>query len=209
MGVTDAYATVDEYKARVGKTTSGDDTVLAAQLLTVSRQIDKECERFFGQDAAAVDRLYDGNGLTRLYVDDIASLTELAVKVDLDGDWDFGDTDEVLTKDTHFWLGPVNADKGSEPGPWRCLDIIPGNGRLSLWPERPRSVQVTALFGWPAVPGAVKELTVYMTRDWRARLESGPTLMLEDSGAQVRLSPETFLLLRDVKRQYGRVMLFA
>ena len=105
--VTDPYVSATDYKAWVGKTGTGDDTELAAQVIAASRFIDKECgdeesPRFFTQDASVVTRLFNGNGLTRLYVADIASLTGLVVKVDLDGDFDFGDTGETLTIGTHF-----------------------------------------------------------------------------------------------------------
>jgi hypothetical protein len=84
--VSDPYVTLPEYKARVGKVGDDADEELKVQLEAASNFIFHECgDRFFSKDAAAVVRLFDGNGLTRLYVDDLASLTGLVVKVDLDG----------------------------------------------------------------------------------------------------------------------------
>src|SRR3972149_2249474 len=105
MAVVDSYATLAEYKVRVNLTTTGDDAAITAQLGAVSRLIDRECRRFFTQDAAVVTRIFDGNGASRLWLPaDIATATGLVVKVDLNGDYDFLDANESLTLDTDFWL---------------------------------------------------------------------------------------------------------
>src|SRR3972149_1663132 len=173
MAVTDAYATEAEYRSRGGQSDATDTTLLDALLGAVSRLIDRESERFFGIDAAVVARLYDGNGLTRLYIDDVGTATGLIVKVDLDDDYAFTGADETLTEGTHYWIGPGNAELGSEVSPFRFLDIVPANGRLSVWPSGLRKVQVTAKFGWPAVPAAIKEATGLGTRGLRGLGEAG------------------------------------
>lgn len=220
MAVTDAYASLDEYKERVTKTSDAADELIEAVLLAVSRHLDLECERFFGQDAAAVARLYDGNGGTRLYVADIATAIDLVVKADLDGDYAFDGDDETLTIGTHFWLGPANADKGPEPKPYRYLDIVPNNGRLSYWGRvatwpsyglpsadeayQLRAVEVTAKFGWSAVPGAIREATVMITRELLDLEAAGATQALQNIDAAVRLSPAAFSTIQRIKRDYGR-----
>jgi hypothetical protein len=200
--VTDPYATEVEYKARVDKTGTGDDALLLVQLTSVSRWLDKELRRFFTKDAAAITRVFDGNGELRLWLPDIATSTGLVVKADLDGDYVFTD-ETALTLDTDFWLGPPNADKGPEPRPWEYIEVSPNSTQLSCWPLQQRSIQIAACWGWPAVPGIVKELTCYITRDWRDRQQAGASQTLEIGGMGVRISSETFLMLQDVKRMYG------
>ncbi len=208
MAVTDAYATAAEYRTRTTKNDTGDDATILTQLTAVSRLLDKECGRFFNQDAAVVARIFDGNGLGRLYIDDVATLTGLVVKVDLNADYDYADTDETLTKDTHYWIGPANAARGSEPRPYRILEIVPSNGRLTRWPEQLRAVEVTAQFGWPAVPGAIKEATIFITRELRDMQEAGATFQLQDIENAIRLSPQAFSLMQRIKREYGQPVLF-
>jgi hypothetical protein len=203
MAITDPYATVEEYKARIGKSSAGDDEALLEILKAISRLIDRECGRFFGQDAAVVVRLYDGNGQSRLYIDDVVTTTALVVKVDLDGDYDFDGADETLTVGTHFWLGPANADKGPEAMPFRYLEIVPNNGWLSLWPTQARAVQITAKFGWPAVPGAIREATVMITHEIADVQKAGPSAALQDIDSAVRLSPTAFSIVQRIKREYG------
>src|SRR3990167_8868516 len=135
MAIGDAYSTAADYRARVTKTDTGDDALILALLTGVSRLIDRECERHFTKDAAAVVRLFHGNGCARLPVDDIASPTGLIVKVDLDGDYAFTGADETLTIGTHFWTNPPNADKEAEAAPWTELEVVPDNAVLSIWPD--------------------------------------------------------------------------
>jgi hypothetical protein len=178
--VTDPYVTAAEYKARVSKTGADDDIEITAQLLTVSRFLDLRLGRFFTQDAAVVTRIYDGNGETCLWLpDDIATSTGLVVKVDLDGDYSFAD-ETALTLDTDFWLGPPNADKGPEPFPWEILQVNPNSGQLSEWPDQARAIQVTAKFGFPTVPGAIKEATISITRQLRDAHLGGAAMAVQD-----------------------------
>jgi hypothetical protein len=210
--VTDAYAVAADYRARIDKTDTSDDTVLDAILLAVTRLLNKETGRFFTKDAAAVTRLFHGSEAVpgeaevegeRLYVVDIAETAGLVVKVDLDDDNSFGGSDETLTLDTHFWLGPLNADKGPEPQPFRFLEVLRNNTRLSRWPDRPRSVQVDAKFGWPAVPGAIKEATILICREMVDLQKAGFTLNLQNLDQSIQLSPAAFGILQRIKRVYG------
>ncbi len=202
--VTDAYATAEEYRTRSTQSVSEGDDTLLTQLAAVSRYLDQRLRRFFTRDAAVVVRTLDGDGQRRLYVPDIATATGLIVKVDLDGDFDFDNADETLTLNTHFWVGPADADKGPEVWPFEYLEIIPGNGRLNVWPEQARAVQITASFGWPAVPGAIKEATISVTHQLRDMHEAGATLTLQSIETAVAVSPNMSALLLDIERQYAK-----
>jgi hypothetical protein len=209
MALDDPYADVAAYKAAVGKTGTDEDTAILAVVKAVSRLFDRECERFFGQDAAVVTRVYDGNGQDLLYVDDIATATGLVVKVDLNADYDFADANETLTKDSHFWIGPANALLEPEAQPYRYLQVRPGNAVFSIWPDQAHSVEVTAKFGWPAVPGAIREATILVAREIRDLQKAGPTAMIQNVEDVVRLSPTAFAIVQRIKREYGRASLFA
>jgi len=209
VAVTDAYATAAEYRGRTTKSDAGDDATILAQLKAVSRFLDSRLRRFFTQDAAVVARLFDGNGCSRLWLPaDLATATGLIVKVDMDGDYAFTGASETLTLDTHFWVGPDNADKGSESWPYEFLEVVPNNSVLSAWPEQRKAVQVTAKFGWPAIPQAIIELTVAVTRTLRDMQIAGGTMTLENIDAAIGLKPDTALLWRDIQRQYKRTTRF-
>lgn len=149
-------------------------------------------------------RVYDGSGCDRLRVDDIASATGLAVKVDLNGDYLFTGSNETLTRDTHYWLAPANAALEPEAKPWTHLEIVPDNAVLSIFPAQKRAVQVTAIFGWPAVPGAIREANIMVVRELRDLEEAGFTLDLQNIDQAVQLAPQAFSIVERIKSQYSR-----
>lgn len=169
MAVGDAYATAATYRGIANKDSTAEDTEIDADLLGVSRYLTRKLGQFFTKDASVVARLYEGTGTSRLYLDahehvpGISSLTGLIVKVDLNADYDVSDSGETLTVDTHFWAWPPDADKGAEARPWTCLDLVPNNSVVTIWPKRQRAVEVTATYGWPAVPKAIELATCHLT----------------------------------------------
>lgn len=183
MPVEDAYATATLYRSLIRRNDSTDDTVILDDLKAVSRYLDRKLERFFTKDAAAVARVFYPNGYeagdpeaenpwrfsTRsrdLRVDDIASTSGLSIKIDEDRDGLF--SDETALASTDYQLFPLNADKGPEPAPWNVIHI-PSWSAKSGWPPG-SPVEVTAVWGWPAVPKAIERATCHMTAI--VRLES-------------------------------------
>jgi hypothetical protein len=207
LAVTDAYADAAEYRARVTKTDTADDPTILVQLKAVSRYLDRKMGRFFTIDSAAVARVYDGSQSSKLFVDDIGDKTGIAVKVDMTGDGDFVDSGETLTENTHYIVGPRNAALGPEPEPYTYLELMPSNGLLTSWwngYNLEGLVQVTARYGWPAIPPAVKELTVAITRQIRDVQESGVTGDLQAIDNVVETSRELSMRLVDLRKQYSR-----
>lgn len=147
-------------------------------------------------------RVYDGNGKARVWLpDDIATTTGLLVKADLNGDYDYTDSDETLTVDTHFWAGPWNS---APTRPYEFLELIPTNSVATSWPNQRRAIQVTAKFGWPTVPVAIKELTIALTRYLRDIQESGVTFSIQAIDSAVQESREMSFFLKNIERQYAR-----
>lgn len=207
MTLGDAYADAPAYRARVAKADIGDDGVIDAQLKAVSHYIDSRCRRRdgFNQSASVEARLFDGNGKARVWLsDDIATVTGLIVKADLNGDYDYADSDETLTIDSHFWVGPWNAATGADPKPYEFLELIPTNSVVAAWPLQRRAIQVTAKFGFPEVPEAIKELTIALTRYLRDIHESGVTFSIQAIDTAVQESREMSFFLRNIERQYAR-----
>lgn len=184
---------------------------IALALTGVSRFIDRRVRRRdgFNKTAAAEARIYDGNGKAKLWLsDDIATATGLIVKADLNGDYDYADSGETLTINTHFWTGPYNAQNGSEPKPYEWLELIPSNAVVTAWPKQVRAVEVTAFWGWPDVPIAIKELTIALTRYLRDLQGAGMSFALNAIDTAVQIdSPaarQATSLLRQIEQQYAR-----
>jgi hypothetical protein len=167
LAIGDAYANNTKYKAIIGKASGDNDTEIDAQLLAMSRVMEKDCfgGRYFTKDTAVTTRRYypRGSGQQTLTVEDIASTAGLIVKVD---DSNSGTASVSLTVGTDYVLLPLNALTGPEPAPYTEL-YLPGSGRTS-WPYL---VEVTAIHGWPAIPEAIAQATCQLVA--RLRLE-GP-----------------------------------
>lgn len=207
MALGAAYATAAEARARWMKADVGDDPTILENLTAVSHYIDSRCRRRdgFNQSVSVEARMYDGNGKARVWLpDDIATVTGLIVKADLNGDYGVADSGETLTIDTHFWVYPDNAAVGSDPKPYEALELVPTNGVVTTWPLQRRAIQVTAKFGWPEVPEAIKELTIALTRYLRDIHESGVTFSIQAIDTAVQESREMSFFLRNIERQYAR-----
>lgn len=165
MAITNGYCTLSEVKAALRITDSLDDTLLENSVEAASRRIDGECSRRFYLDGSATARTYAANRSTMLIVDDIGTATGLVVKVDDDADGTFETT---LTAGVDYQTEPANAIVQGEPlNMFRALDRgfpVASNSR--------NLVEVTARWGWPSVPDAIREATVLLASRQFKRYDS-------------------------------------
>lgn len=203
--VTDAYATAATYRGIADKDDTSEDTEIDVDLLAVTRYLTRKLGQFFTKDAAVVARIYEGSGAPRLYltshehVPGIATLTGLIVTADVAANYVPA---TVLTINTHFWACPRDADKGAEARPWRYLELIPGNALLANWPSRPSAAEITAVYGWPAVPKAIEIGTCHLTA--LLRLETPRSVVNRtDIGDILGASGEARGIVQDLIQQYG------
>lgn len=156
------YTTLALVRAAVGNIadtdTSLDDAIIAA-INAASRQIDSYCGwRFWQDDTATTRELYAYDGRCVDLLDDeggdgISTTSGLIVAIDQDGSGTF---EQTLTVDTDFILKPRNAARRYPVWPYTEVWLadnyawaLPCNGRAG--------VQITAQWGWPAVPDEVAQ----------------------------------------------------
>lgn len=158
----DSYATLAELQARIatGQTLpSSLDSTLTTCLAVASRSVEKACGRQFNDAGSATAREVEPcNGLW-LDVDDFSTATGLVVKYDSAGDGTFATTVAA----TNYKPYPLNGVSDGESGwPfWRLKAINycwPAYGQLP-------SIQVTARWGWTAVPAGIKEGTLILAEE--------------------------------------------
>lgn len=223
MAVTDPYATPQQYRAIVSKSDTGDDGEIAADILAVSRYVDRCLGRFFTKDAAAVTRVftlphslrnrsatvpygwaesenpYVGSGWSRsIEVDDMAA-APTSVILDLDRDGLFDDAAWALT-DYELW--PLNAAKGPEPRPYTSL-VVPSWSLQAGFPIGAR-IQITAQWGWPAVPPAIVRATCHLTGILRLETPRA-TSRVNEMGEVLSVSQPAQTMLKDLKAQYAKL----
>lgn len=195
------YASVDDYRAAARKIDPADDTIIKRDLVAVTRLINDRTGRDFGVVNAAIERRFYGDGTEILRVDDIASTTNLAIKIDEDGDGVF--TDETALASTDYQLLPLNAATYDPPEPYREILLPRWSSRAGYWP-RGVLVSVTALWGWPAVPENIIVATIELTRILRIE---GPraTNRMDEAGNILFLSRDAQArnIINDLIFEYG------
>ncbi len=154
MSLGDSYATLAELRTRVGisdATFTAADTRLTAALAAASRGIEKVCHRQFNDAGSTSAREYETCDWQWLEVEDFSTTTGLVVKSDTAGDGTFATNLAATTYKAY----PLNGIVDSETG-WPFWKLKAIN---TCWPVTWAlpPIQVTARWGWTAVPGPVKE----------------------------------------------------
>jgi hypothetical protein len=163
MSLTHAYCTVAELADELemnATETSNKTAKLERAISAASRMIDKHTgwvAHGFWQDPSVVARVYEPDEADELCIPEgISTLTGLIVKVDYTGTGTYGTT---LTINTDFTVCPANALSDYPARPITELEIMWSSS--NYFPtEMENTVQVTAKFGWPAVPDDVNKATL-------------------------------------------------
>jgi hypothetical protein len=167
-GLYPDYASLDEMRTFLKITDVADiddDLQIALAVTSASRAVDRATDRQFGLLTTAAARYYrpvwsDQHGRWLAHIDDLMSSTSLVVKSDTD------DNATYETTITDYRLWPLNA--ASDGKPWR--EIVLGTGAsIGL---REGSLEVTALWGWSAVPATVKNATLIQASRFLKRRDS-------------------------------------
>lgn len=223
MAISDAYADNGKYKAVVGKSSGDNDTEIDAQLLFVSRWLERDMGRFsFNRDTTAqiyvCDPADDALGdrdrphvLTELFpsfspgraLDMSAAPTLVRVDEDRDG------TYETTLTTADYELLPRNALRGPEVLPYRSLRLL-SSGSYTGW--LPGSlVEITVRAGWPAVPEAIAQLTCQLVGIWRLDTPRATNQISQGFDAVIGTSTFAQEILQKVRRSYasGRNRVYA
>lgn len=194
MAITNGYATLAEVKAVLRLTDSTDDALLEDTIEGASRRIDGYCGRFFYQTSAVLN-LYPYNEYL-LTFPDAASITY--IKTDDNGD---GVYETTWTANTDYQLEPL--DRALESRPIYQVTAI-GAKRFPLFaqPYTP-GAQISATFGWSAVPNDVREACYLLSIRGFARYNAALGVIgFNDMAIQVRaIDPD----VRDLLSPYRKL----
>jgi hypothetical protein len=181
MAITNGYCTLAEVKAALRLTDSTDDTLLENSIEGASRRVDGYCGRWFYKTTATAIALMP-NSYLYLPVQDIATTTGLIVKTDDNGDGVFETT---WTLGTDYQVEPTNAILNGRP--YRRITAIGSKTFPISIPLNPPYVQVTAQWGWNAIPDDVREATILLTMRGFARYNAALGVVgFADMAIQVR-----------------------
>ena len=199
MALADAYATAAEYRARTNKSDTTDDAELDELLTGVSRWIERYCNRVFNLSASEA-RDFDGSGERWLYVDDVVSITVVAVDEVLD------DAYSKSVTASNVVGRPRNADNIGEPYTALWLSDRSVNTELYSWPQGEGNIRVTGVYGWPdAPPNSVREACALIAHEVRDLQESGIAATLQNIDSQVAIAPRIPKMAHDLLSGLVRV----
>jgi hypothetical protein len=172
VALNQRYCSVEELKSRLAIPDSSDDLELTLAVEAASRSVDEICGRYFWRGTDT--RTYVPQSLYGQQLDDIVSVSTF--KVDFDGDGVF---EQTWTQGTDYALtvspGKYNTAAKGETWPWTGFQVI-GTSKFApfVWPwSHQDRYQVTGVFGWPAVPLAVRQAALIAAADL-FRLKDAP-----------------------------------
>ena len=195
-----SYATLSEFKAAVGITDSTDDTALQSVLDATDTLIDLYCDRKTGFGTASETRYYTAEDYQYVLTDDLVSITTLQTDDDANGTYE-----TTWTSGTDYVLAPRNA--ALDGFPYTEIDTS------VTWPRNfPKDVylgvKVVGVFGFPAVPAAVKQAEIIQAGAvWNSRTAPFGVIGSADLGGILRMSralhPEAALILEPYRKRGG------
>ena len=199
------YCTTDELRSFVRIGDTADDVQLGLAIAASSRAIDRATGRQFGRVASAVARVYTAGWDVRrerwyVVLDDVMDATGMTVE------YDSAEDQTYASAITNYRLGPVNA--AADGRPWTELVVRPAS---TVQPcDLEDGIQVTALWGWLAVPAAVKQACLLQASRVLARRDSPYGVAgSPEAGNELRLlarvDPDVEVALSPYRRWWGAV----
>ena len=169
MAIVNGYCSLSQLRSELGNyaaADTADDSKMELSIEAASRAIDDHCGQRFWQDSSAVDRQFYADDARCCFVDTdqcagISTTTGLVVKTDEDGDGTFETT---VTITTDFILLPLNAAHEVPARPYTEIRLVDNYGFPRLSNGRP-GVQVSAKFGWAAVPDQAEKACLIVAAD--------------------------------------------
>ena len=162
MAITNGYATLSETKAALRITDSVDDSLLEMAIESASRLIDGYTYRYF-YNAGTATRDFVASDSYLTIIDDLISLSELKTTDEIGSEY-------VTWGSADYQLRPVNGKQDGLNVPY--TSILSTDDLLFNILGEQALVRVTGVWGWTAVPIAIKQATVIQSSRIYKRLDS-------------------------------------
>jgi hypothetical protein len=178
MAITNGYCTLADLKAALRVQDSIDDSLLELAIESASREIDGYCERVFYSTSGT--RVYAPTNIYTVTTDDIISVTTLKSSSD-------GVTYDITWQTSDYQLEPLNGVAGGLVTPYTRIRatgnyLMPSFSAGTFY-ELEALIQVTGVFGWSAVPAAIRQATVILAMRLFKRLDAPLGMISNDMGS--------------------------
>lgn len=164
MTLTNCYIDMQEMLEHAGITDRNDDSTLEAAVTAACRAIDDHCGRIFYDSGAVSARAFRPVDWVTVPVWDFHTTTGLVVKMDDDDDGAYETTISSTDYELHEAPGPMHVAR-----PYGLVRLVSGD-LFPLGNYRRLSVQVTAQWGWSAVPAVISQASKIVALDlWKRK----------------------------------------
>lgn len=159
------YCTPTMLKAWLKVLTTGDDIEVHTACFSASRWIEQYCQRLFYRTATGTARTFAAHDLYRVRLPEFCDLVSVsALATDDAGDGVF----ETTWSASDYQLLPNNPSAAPETRPYTSVRAVAGRTFPLPWNTvvaREDRVQITGVYGWPAVPASVKQAALLLAVD--------------------------------------------
>ena len=194
MAIVNGYCTLQDVKSALRLTDNVDDGLIEKAIESASRRIDGYTGRFFYKTSSTSINIYPINEYLLRMPQDLSNDT-ITIKIDTTADGTYATT---LTQGVDYILEPTNAVVRGYP--YVHARMVGGaTFPLYVTPSFP-TVQVTAQWGWNAIPSDVSQACVLLSMRQFARLNAALGVVgFADMALQVRaVDPD----VRDLLNQF-------
>ena len=178
MAITNGYCSLADLKAALRVQDSIDDSLLELAIESASREIDGACERVFYSTSGT--RVYAPTNIFTVTTDDIISVTTLKSSSD-------GVTYDITWATSDYQLEPLNGVAGGLVTPFTRIratgNYLMPSFSVGTFYELEALIQVVGVFGWSAVPAAIRQATVILAMRLFKRLDAPLGMISNDLGS--------------------------
>lgn len=153
--INNGYITLAEMRMYITKPDDLATESLEGAVTDASRVIDSVCHRRFYLDGGATARVFRPSTALRVSIDDASAVT--SVKIDRDDDGTF----EQIWTTADYDEEPLNGIGHNGVSGWPVTSIRAVGSLTFPYGRRP-TVEVTATWGWTAVPDPIKRATMQL-----------------------------------------------
>jgi len=176
--ITNGYCSLADLKAALRVQDSIDDSLLELAIESASREIDGYCERVFYSTSAT--RVYAPTNIYTVTTDDIISVTTLKSSSD-------GVTYDITWATSDYQLEPLNGVAGGLSTPYTRIratgNYLMPSFSVGTFYELEALIQVVGVFGWSAIPAAIRQATVILAMRLFKRLDAPLGMISNDMGS--------------------------
>lgn len=204
MSISNGYLTASEAQEYIGRQFADSTGVLGDIVTTASRAIDRHCGRHFYQVGTTEDPIarpfdsHDGYKVKLGPYNDLVSIVTLR-----SDDVGNGTYDRTWGAGTYQLLPAGATTRSPYPEPFTTVMLLGGNTFQTTVPSGRRGlVEVTGVWGWPAVPIEVKQACRLLVHEF-AKLQDAPFGMMGSAEfGMSRIPPQKQRHVRELLAPY-------